>query len=109
VENTETLVKLSNEKASKDYTFIHALHNFIRHNHENDDLFDMCDEDEDFVPSHKDATSFHSQLYGQEESDINIVRDNIADGLITIYQYVNNICYVCHNYICIIYEYKTIY
>jgi hypothetical protein len=26
-----------------------VLHNFIRDNHKNDDLFDMCDEDEDFV------------------------------------------------------------
>jgi hypothetical protein len=41
-----------------------ALHNFIRDNHKNDDLFDMCDEDKDFVPSHEDTTSSHSQLYG---------------------------------------------
>jgi hypothetical protein len=41
-----------------------ALHNFIRDNHKNDDLFDMCDEDEDFIPSHEDTTSSHSQLYG---------------------------------------------
>jgi hypothetical protein len=26
-----------------------TLHNFIRDSNENDDLFDMCDEDEDFV------------------------------------------------------------
>jgi hypothetical protein len=41
-----------------------ALHNFIRDSHENDDLFDMCDKDKDSVPSHEDATSSHSQLYG---------------------------------------------
>jgi hypothetical protein len=63
-----------------------ALHNFIRDSHENDDLFDMCDEDEDFVPSHEDATSSHSQLYGQEESDMNVVRDSIANGLMIMYQ-----------------------
>jgi hypothetical protein len=40
------------------------LHNCIRDSHENDDLYDMCDEDENFVPSHEDATSSHSQLYG---------------------------------------------
>jgi hypothetical protein len=63
-----------------------ALHNFIRDSHENDDLFDMRDEDEDFVPSHEDATSSHSQLYGQEESDMNALRDIIADALMTMYQ-----------------------
>jgi hypothetical protein len=39
-----------------------SLHNLERH--ENDDLFDKCDEDKDFVPSHEDAISSHSQLYG---------------------------------------------
>jgi hypothetical protein len=62
-----------------------ALHNFIRDSNENDDLFDMCDEDEEFVPSHEDATSSHSQLYGQEESDINAIRDSIANDLMTMY------------------------
>jgi hypothetical protein len=46
----------------------------------------MCDEDDDFVPSHEDATSSHSQLYGQEESDMNALRDSIADALMTMYQ-----------------------
>jgi hypothetical protein len=63
-----------------------TLHNFIRDSHENDDLFDMCDKDEDFVPGHKDATSSHSQLYGQEESDMNVLRDSIADALMAMYQ-----------------------
>jgi hypothetical protein len=63
-----------------------ALHNFIRDSHDNDDLFDMCDKDKDSVPSHEDATSSHSQLYGQEESDMNVVRDSIANGLMTMYQ-----------------------
>jgi hypothetical protein len=63
-----------------------ALHNFIRESHENDDLFDMCDKDEEFVPSHEDTTTFHSQLYGQEESDMNTIRDSIADALMTMYQ-----------------------
>jgi hypothetical protein len=63
-----------------------ALHNFIRDSNENDDLFDMCDEDEEFVPSHEGVTSSHSQLYGQEESDMNVVRDSIANGLMTMYQ-----------------------
>jgi hypothetical protein len=63
-----------------------ALHNFIRDSHENDDIFNMCDEDEDFVPSHEAVASSHSQLYGQEESEMNILRDSIADALMTMYQ-----------------------
>jgi hypothetical protein len=103
MKNIETLVKLSNGKASKDYIACMTLHNFIRDSHENDDIFDMCDEDEDFIPSHEDATSSHSQLYGQEESDMNAVRDSITDDLMTMYQYVNDICYVCPNYICMLF------
>jgi hypothetical protein len=63
------------EKQSMIIIAFMTLHNFIRDNHKNDNLFDMCDEDEDFVPSHKDATSSHSQLYGQEESDMNMLRE----------------------------------
>jgi hypothetical protein len=37
-----------------------TLHNFIRDSNENDDIFDMCDEDEEFVPSYKDVISSHS-------------------------------------------------
>jgi hypothetical protein len=74
------------EKQAKIILACMVSHNFIRDSHENDDLFDMCDEDEDFAPSHEDATSFHSQLYGQEESDMNIVRDSIADALMAMYQ-----------------------
>jgi hypothetical protein len=62
------------------------LHNFIRDNYKNDDLFDMCDKDENFVLSHEDVTSSHSQLYGQEEIDINALLDSIADALMTMYQ-----------------------
>jgi hypothetical protein len=32
----------------------------VVHDSENDDLFNMCDKDEDFVPSHEDTTSSHS-------------------------------------------------
>jgi hypothetical protein len=62
------------------------LYNFIIDNHKNNDLFDMCDEDEDFVPNDKNVSSSHSQLYGQEKSDMNDLRDNIADDLMTVYQ-----------------------
>jgi hypothetical protein len=59
----------------------------------NDDLFDTCDED--FVPSDEDATSCHSQLYGQEDGDMNALRDSISDALMAMYQLVNDICYIC--------------
>jgi hypothetical protein len=73
------------EKQAKIIIAFMTLHNFIRDNHEIDDLFDMCDEDEDFVPSHEGETSSHSQLYEQEESDMNILRDSIVDGLMTMH------------------------
>jgi hypothetical protein len=34
---------------------------------------------------------------------MNALRDSIADALMTMYQYVNNICYVCPNYMCILF------
>jgi hypothetical protein len=48
------------EKQAKIILACMVLHNFIRDSHENDDLFDMCDKDEDFVSSHEDTTSSHS-------------------------------------------------
>jgi hypothetical protein len=51
------------EKQLKIILVCMVLHNFIRDSHKNDDLFDICHEDEDFILSHKDATSSHSQLY----------------------------------------------
>jgi hypothetical protein len=39
-----------------------------------------------FVPSDEDATSSHSQLYGQEESGMNALFDSITDALMIIYQ-----------------------
>jgi hypothetical protein len=48
------------EKQTKIIIAYMALHNLIRDSHKNDDLFDMCDKDEDFIPSHEDATSSHS-------------------------------------------------
>jgi hypothetical protein len=65
------------EKQAKIILACMPLHNFIRDSHENDDLFDRCDEDENFIPSHEDTTSSHSSLYGQEDSDMNDLRDSI--------------------------------
>jgi hypothetical protein len=66
-EKWRTLKHLTSYPMDKQTNIILAcmmLHNCIRDSHENDDLYDMCDEDENFVPSHEDATSSHSQLYG---------------------------------------------
>jgi hypothetical protein len=48
------------EKQAKIILACMALHNFIRDSNENDDIFNICDEDEKFVFSHEDATSSHS-------------------------------------------------
>jgi hypothetical protein len=48
------------EKQTKIILACMALHNFIRDSNENDDIFNICDEDEKFVFSHEDATSSHS-------------------------------------------------
>ncbi|CAN6273478.1 unnamed protein product [Urochloa humidicola] len=58
-----------------------ALHNFIRESALSDELFDMCDQDEDFVPCVRRASSSQPQAYGQEERDMNAFRDSIADAL----------------------------
>jgi hypothetical protein len=34
---------------------------------------------------------------------MNVVRDSIADGLMTMYQLVNDICYACTNYMCMLF------
>jgi hypothetical protein len=86
VENIETLAKYPMEKKAKIILACMALHNFIRDSHENDNLFGMCDEDENFVSSHEDATSSHSSLYEQEENDMNALCDSITDALMTMYQ-----------------------
>ena len=61
-----------------------ALHNFIRDSALDDDLFAKCDENEDFVPDVDEATSSQSHAYGEEESDMNALRDSIADDLMAM-------------------------
>jgi hypothetical protein len=73
------------EKQEKIIITCMTLHNFIRNSHETDDLFDMCGQDEDFVPCDEGATSYHSQLYGQKESDMNALRDSITNALMAMY------------------------
>jgi hypothetical protein len=33
----------------------------------------------------------------------NTLHDSIVADLITMYQQINNICYVCHNYMCMLF------
>ena len=58
-----------------------ALHNFIRESALQDVDFDMCDEDEDYVPDVGEPSSSHSTTPGMEEGDMNAFRDSIADAL----------------------------
>ncbi|RLN04397.1 uncharacterized protein C2845_PM13G12100 [Panicum miliaceum] len=60
-----------------------ALHNFIRESDLSDELFDMCGQNEDFVPSAGEASS-QPQVHGQEKTDMNAFRDSIADALMNM-------------------------
>jgi hypothetical protein len=67
-----------------------ALHNFIRDNALQDDAFDKCDEDENYMPRDEDDTEepevaqleVDEILEEENEVTMNIVRDNIANALI---------------------------
>jgi hypothetical protein len=58
-----------------------TLHNFIRES--GDGLFDMCDEDEDFVPGDDEPLSHQPFIPGME-GDMNAFRNSIADALISM-------------------------
>jgi hypothetical protein len=74
-----------------------ALHNSIRESHLQDNLFERCDQDEDYIPNvsqasssqHDDTTSAlgheeSTSALEHEESDMNTFRDNIADALMSM-------------------------
>jgi hypothetical protein len=61
-----------------------TLHNFIRESALEDELFDKCDEDEDYAPSVEEPLSSQSLMSGMEEDDINAFRNSIADALMTM-------------------------
>jgi hypothetical protein len=56
-----------------------TLHNFIRESALEDELFDMCDKDEDFISSVDEQLSPQRFTPGMEEGDMNAFRDSIAD------------------------------
>jgi hypothetical protein len=61
-----------------------TLHNFIRESALEDELFDKCDEDEDFVPGDDEPLSSQPFTPGMEEGDMNTFRDSIANALMSM-------------------------
>lgn len=61
-----------------------ALHNFIRDSALVDDLFDMCDANEEYVPLVDEASSSQPSGVGSEEPDMNAFRDIIANALMAM-------------------------
>lgn len=73
-------------KQSKIIIACMALHNFIRENSTIDDDFDLCDDDENYVPitSEGPSTQGTNELTTttvDEDINMNHFRDSIADGL----------------------------
>jgi hypothetical protein len=60
-----------------------TLHNFIRESALEDELFDKCDEHEEFVPGDDELVSHQPFTPGMEEGDMNAFRDGIADALMS--------------------------
>ncbi|XP_062230104.1 protein ALP1-like [Phragmites australis] len=77
------LLDLPSYPMLKQTRIIHAcmtLHNFIRDSVMSDEDFDMCDQDENYMPIPSQGSGENSEL-GEEEGDMNIFRDNLANAL----------------------------
>jgi hypothetical protein len=61
-----------------------TLHNFIWESALEDELFDKCDEDEDYVLSVEEPLSSQPFMPGIEEGDMNAFKDSIADVLMAM-------------------------
>jgi hypothetical protein len=71
-------------KQSKIIMACMALHNFIRQSGMMDDLFDLCDQDENYDPNDKITSSTANRTntrHGDEDLHMNQFRDSIANGL----------------------------
>jgi hypothetical protein len=71
-------------KQSKIIMACMALHNFIRQSGMMDDLFDLCDQDENFDPNEEGTSTERTggtTHYGDEDENMNQFRDWIANGL----------------------------
>jgi len=78
------LPSFSMAKQSKIIMACMALHNFIRQSGIMDDLFDLCDQDENYDPNDKSTSSAANRTnrrHGDEDQRKNQFRDWIADGL----------------------------
>lgn len=62
-----------------------ALHNFIKQSAMADEDFEKCDLDESYIPLEGEASSSRanpsSSRHGDEDHNMNVFRDAIADGL----------------------------
>jgi hypothetical protein len=74
------------EKQTKIIIACMVLHNFIRDSALDDELFAQCDANKDFLPDVDEATTTQPHVNGEEESDMNNLRDSIADGLMAMWQ-----------------------
>ncbi|XP_062213776.1 uncharacterized protein LOC133914769 [Phragmites australis] len=77
------LLDLPSYHMLKQTRIIHAcmtLHNFIRDSAMSDADFDMCDQDENYMPIPSQGSGENSEL-GDEEGDMNVLRDSIANAL----------------------------
>jgi hypothetical protein len=84
VENFVELTKLSYVKTNQNNPRMHALHNFIRESSLRDEDFEMCDQDENFVPMQSSSSSQPSGAYnhlGDEDGNMNTFRDQLANDL----------------------------
>jgi hypothetical protein len=74
------------QKQSKIIMVCMALHNFIRQSGFMDDLFNLCDEDENFDPNDEETagTSIrNNSVPGDEDEQMNQFREWIANGLMS--------------------------
>jgi hypothetical protein len=63
-----------------------TLHNFIRDSALDGELFTQCDANEDFISDVDEAITSQPHVNGEEESDMNALRDSIADSLMAMWQ-----------------------
>jgi hypothetical protein len=80
------LPSYSMEKQTKIIIACMVLHNFIRDSALDDKLFAQCDANKDFLPDVDEATTTQPHVNGEEESDMNNLRDSITDGLMAMWQ-----------------------
>jgi hypothetical protein len=72
------------EKQTKIIIACMTLHNFIRDSALDDKLFAQCDVNEDFILGVDEATTFQPHVNDEDVSDMNVLRDSIADSLMVM-------------------------